>query len=131
MSAPNLSQWLNSINLTKENLIDEVPECISSYQPFIVNKCVAGHIDTILFANEINQYPFINKRMQYLFYLHSLRKRKRYSPWIKKDTIENIAAIKEYYGYNDKRALEALKLLNREEINFIKQRLNKGGIKNE
>jgi hypothetical protein len=67
--------------------------------------------------------------MQYLYYLHSIRPRKRYSPWIKKVNIENLEAIKEYYGYNDKRALEALKLLNREELNFIKQRLNKGGFK--
>lgn len=129
MAGPDLSQWLNSINFTKENLLEEVPENISSYPPYIINKCVAGHIDTILFANEMNQYPYINKKMQYAFYLHSLRKRKRFTPWIKKEDVDNLAAIKEYYGYNDKRALEALKLLNREEIIFIKQRLNKGGFK--
>lgn len=129
MSTPDLSQWLNSINFTKENLLEEVPENISSYPPYIINKCVASHIDTILFANEMNQYPYINKKMQYAFYLHSLRKRKRFSPWIKKEDVDNLNAIKEYYGYNDKRALEALKLLNREEIIFIKQRLNKGGFK--
>lgn len=129
MSTPDLSQWLNSINFTKENLLEEVPENISSYPPYIINKCVASHVDTILFANEMNQYPYINKRMQYAFYLHSLRKRKRFTPWIKKEDVDNLNAIKEYYGYNDKRALEALKLLNREEIIFIKQRLNKGGFK--
>lgn len=106
-----------------------MPETISSYTPYIINKCVASHLDTVLFANEMNQYPYINKEMQYAFYLHSLRKRKRFSPWIKKEDAENLAVIKEYYDYNDKRALEALKLLNREEINFIKQRLNKGGLK--
>ena len=129
MSTPDLSQWLNSINFTKENLLEEVSENISSYPPYIINKCVASHIDTILFANEMNQYPYINKKFQYAFYLYSLRKRKRFSPWIKKEDVDNLNAIKEYYGYNDKRALEALKLLNREEIIFIKQRLNKGGFK--
>lgn len=127
--ASDLTQWLNSINYTKENLLEEMPETISSYTPYIINKCVASHLDTVLFANEMNQYPYINKEMQYAFYLHSLRKRKRFSPWIKKEDAENLAAIKEYYDYNDKKALEALKLLNREEINFIKQRLNKGGLK--
>jgi hypothetical protein len=129
MTAPDLGQWLTSINFSKENLIEEIPENISSYTPYIINKCVAGHLDTILFANELNQYPYISKDMQYAFYLHSLRKKKRYTPWVKKEDVENLAAIKEYYGYNDKRALEALRLLNREEINFIKQRLNKGGMR--
>jgi hypothetical protein len=129
MTAPDLGHWLTSINFSKENLIGEIPENISSYTPYIINKCVAGHLDTILFANELNQYPYISKDMQYAFYLHSLRKKKRYTPWVKKEDAENLAVIKEYYGYNDKRAMEALRLLNREEINFIKQRLNKGGMK--
>lgn len=129
MTAPDLGHWLTSINFSKENLVEEIPENISSYTPYIINKCVAGHLDTILFANELNQYPYISKDMQYAFYLHSLRKKKRYTPWVKKEDAENLAAIKEYYGYNDKRALEALRLLNREEINFIKQRLNKGGMR--
>jgi hypothetical protein len=124
-----ISQWLNSINTTKENLLEESLDELSSYQPYVINKCLSSFIDTILFSNEMNQYPFIRKDMQYLYYLHSIRPRKRYSPWIKKVNIENLEAIKEYYGYNDKRALEALKLLNREELNFIKQRLNKGGFK--
>jgi hypothetical protein len=129
MTTPDLGHWLTSINFSKENLIEEIPENISSYTPYIINKCVAGHLDTILFANELNQYPYISKDMQYAFYLHSLRKKKRYTPWVKKEDAENLATIKEYYGYNDKRALEALRLLNREEINFIKQRLNKGGMR--
>jgi hypothetical protein len=129
MTAPDLGHWLTSINFSKENLVEEIPENISSYTPYVINKCVAGHLDTILFANELNQYPYISKDMQYAFYLHSLRKKKRYTPWVKKEDAENLAAIKEYYGYNDKRALEALRLLNREEINFIKQRLNKGGMR--
>ena len=129
MANPDLTQWLSSINFSKDNLIEEHPENISSYVRFIINRCVAGHLDTVLFANELNQHPYIAKEMQYAFYLHSLRKKKRFSPWIKKEDSENLNAVKEYYGYNDKRALEALRLLNREEINFIKQRLNKGGIK--
>jgi len=124
MANPDLTQWLSSINFSKDNLIEEHPENISSYVPFIINRCVAGHLDTVLFANELNQHPYIAKEMQYAFYLHSLRKKKRFSPWIKKEDSENLNAVKEYYGYNDKRALEALRLLNREEINFIKQRLN-------
>ena len=64
MTAPDLGHWLTSINFSKENLIEEIPENISSYTPYVINKCVAGHLDTILFANELNQYPYISKDMQ-------------------------------------------------------------------
>jgi hypothetical protein len=124
-----LKDWLNSINTTKEDLLEEYPENISSYQPFIINKCMSAHIDTVLFANEMNKYPFLKKDMQYAYYLQSIRKRKRYSPWIRKSDMENFDAVKEYYNYSDKKTLEALSILNREEIDFIKQRLNKGGFK--
>jgi hypothetical protein len=126
---PELKDWLNSINFSKENLIQENPESISSYQPYVINKCMASHLDAILFVNELNQFPYIDKIMQYAYYLHSLRPRKRYAPWLKKETADNISAVKEYYGFSDKKALDALKVLNRDEINFIKQRLNKGGFK--
>ncbi len=129
MNKLELKDWLNSINTTKEDLLEEYPENISSYQPFIINKCMSAHIDTVLFANEMNKYPFLKKDMQYAYYLQSIRKRKRYSPWIRKSDMENFDAVKEYYNYSDKKTLEALSILNREEIDFIKQRLNKGGFK--
>ena len=75
-----LKNWLNSINHTKENLIKENPDLIKEYVPFIINKCLSGQIDTILFANEMNINHHLNKDMHYSFYLFSLRKRKRYSP---------------------------------------------------
>ncbi len=129
MNNPELKDWLNSINFSKENLLDETPESVSSYQPYIINKCMASHLDAILFVNELNQLPYIDKRMQYAYYLYALRPRKRYAPWLKRETADNLSAVKEYYGFSDKKALDALKVLNRDEIIFIKQRLNKGGFK--
>ena len=46
-----LKDWLNSINDTKKNLLNEDPSCIKNYPPYIVNKCLSGHIDSVLFAN--------------------------------------------------------------------------------
>ena len=65
--------------------------------------------------------------MQYSFYLNSLRKRKRFSPWIRKDKIKDLECVKQYYGYNNEKASQALKILNKEQIEFIKQRLEIGG----
>jgi hypothetical protein len=124
-----LKDWLNSINFTKENLAEENPDLIKEYAPFIINKCLSGQIDTILFANEMNMNHHLDKDMQYSFYLNSLRKRKRFSPWLRKDKVQDLECVKQYYGYNNEKASQALKILNKEQIEFIKQRLEIGGTK--
>ena len=73
-----LKDWLNSINFNKENLIEEDPSTIKDYAPYIVNRCLSGHLDCIMFANEMNKYSFLDKDMQYSFYLNTLRKKKRF-----------------------------------------------------
>ena len=90
-----LKEWLNSINQTKENLTED-PNAIKDYPPYIINKCLSAHLDCIIFANEMNKYPSLDKDMQYSFYLNSLRKRKRFSPWMRKDKISNLDLVKQY-----------------------------------
>jgi hypothetical protein len=120
-----LKDWLNSINFTKEDLSEDIKE----YAPYIINRCLSGHIDCILFANEMNRYNFLDKDMQYSFYLNSLRKKKRFSPWIRKDKVKDLECIKQYYGYSNEKASQALKILNKSQLDFIKQRLEIGGTK--
>tara|TARA_R100001443_G_scaffold26147_2_gene39323 strand:+ start:1261 stop:1644 length:384 start_codon:yes stop_codon:yes gene_type:complete len=124
-----LKDWLNSINFNKKNLLEEDPSVIKEYPPFIVNRCLSNHVDAIMFANEMNKYPNLDKDMQYSFYLNSLRKRKRFSPWLRKDKVTDLEIIKQYYGYSNEKALQALKILTKEQIEFIKQRLETGGSK--
>ena len=123
-----LKDWLNSINFTKENLMED-PSVKKDYAPFIINRCLSGHIDCILFANEMNKYHFLYKDIQYSFYLNSLRKKKRFSPWLRKDKVTDLECVKKYYGYSNEKASQALKILSKEQINFIKQRLEIGGKK--
>jgi len=122
-----LKDWLNSINFTKE--IPEDPAEIKSYSPYIINRCLSGHLDCIMFANEMNKYSFLDKDMQYSFYLNTLRKKKRFSPWLRKDKVTDLEIIKQYYGYSNEKASNALKILTPEQINYIKQRLDTGGSK--
>jgi hypothetical protein len=124
-----LKDWLNSINFTKENLTEENPDLIKEYAPFIINKCLSGQIDTILFANEMNMNHHLDKDMQYSFYLNSLRKRKRFSPWLRKDKVTDLECVKQYYGYSNEKASQVLKILSKEQIAFIKKRLDIGGKK--
>ncbi len=124
-----LKDWLNSINLTKENLLENDPTSKKSYPPYIINRCLSGHLDCVLFVNEMNKYHFLDKDLQYSFYLNTVRKRKRFSPWLRKDKIEDLDYVKQYYGYSNEKALQVLKILSNEQINFIKQRLEIGGKK--
>ena len=122
-----LKDWLNSINFNKDNLIDEDPSVIKDYPPYIVNRCLSGHLDSVLFANEMNRYPNLDKDMQYSFYLNTLRKKKRFSPWLRKEKVTDLQCVKQYYGYSNEKASQALKILSRQQLEFIKQRLEVGG----
>ena len=120
-----LKDWLNSINLTKEDLSENIKE----YSPYIINKCLSGQVDSVLFANEMNMNHHLSKDMQYSFYLNILRKRKRFSPWLRKDKVKDLECVKQYYGYSNEKASQALKILTKEQLTFIKQRLDIGGTK--
>ena len=122
-----LKEWLKSINLTKKNLIDEDPSLEKEYSPYIINRIFSGHLDAILFANEMNQYHFLPKRMQYDFFLNTLRTKKRFSPWLHKDEIKDLELVKRYYGYSNEKAKQALRLLSEEQLNFIKSKFETGG----
>mgnify|MGYP006408764305 FL=1 len=126
-----LKDYLNAINHTKEKLMDtEDEEWERKYSPFIVNKCLAPFPDTILLVNEINQYPNIDKKLQFDFLINSLRPRKRFTPWVKAKKLDDIEYVKEFYGYNNEKAKVALTILNDDQIATIKQKLNKGGKQN-
>ena len=123
-----LKDYLNAINHTKEKLMDtEDEEWERKYPPFIVNKCLAPFPDTILLLNEINQYPSIDKKLQFDFLINSLRPRKRYTPWVKAKKLEDIEYVKEFYGYSNAKAKSALTILTNEQVKQIKASLNKGG----
>ena len=124
-----LKDWLNSVNFTKEDLTVDDPDTIKDYTPYIVNRCLSGHFDTVLYANEMNLHNHLDKDMQYQFFLNSLRKRKRFSPWLRKDKVENLNIIKKYYGYSNEKALQALRLLTNEQLDYIKKRLETGGMR--
>jgi len=124
-----LKDWLNSINTNKNNLIDEDIDLEKKYPSYIVNRCLSGHIDAVMFANEMNKHPNLEKKLQYDFFLNSLRKRKRYSPWLRKEQIENLELVKQYYGYSNEKAKQVLNILTREQFSFIRDRLEIGGRK--
>ena len=129
---PELKEYLNAINHTKERLLDsEDEEWEKKYPPFIINKCVYPFQDTIMLVNEINQLPHLDKKLQFDFLLNSIRSRKRFTPWLKASRIEDLQYVKQYYDYSNAKAKQALDILTDEQISTLKHKLRKGGMKNE
>ena len=124
-----LKDWLNSINYSKKNLMDDDPSTEREYSPYIINRCLSGHIDCVMFSNEMNKYHFLSKKMQYDFYINIIRKKKRFSPWLRKDKIKDLDYVKRYYGYSNEKAKQALMILNKEQLNYIKSKFETGGTK--
>ena len=121
--------FLNSINSNKVNLMVEDPIAIKQYNGFMVNRGLSYFPDTIMAANEMNVHHTFFKDAQYSFLLNIITKRKRFSKWHKSKLADNVDIIKEYYGYNNIRATEAISLLTDEQIEVIKMKLYKGGRK--
>jgi hypothetical protein len=122
-----LSDYLNAINNTKEDLMDtDDPGWKKKYPGFIVNKCMSYHIDTLLEANTMNGFHHLPNDMQFNFYINIVRPKKRFSKWYK-SSITNIDVVKKYYGYTYEKARQALNILDSEQIKRIKSIMEVGG----
>ena len=126
----NPFDYVKSINETKQNLMkdtenDQLAE--KGYNPFLTNRALSYHHDTVGLANEMNQRSDVDNVLQYEFLLNSVRKKKRFAKWDKKVDDGDLDAIKEYYGYGDAKALQALSVLTPKQISQIKIKLQKGG----
>ena len=123
-----LTDYLKSINETKNNLMDgDDAGWEKEYPSWVITKCMASHYDTVLLANEMNIHYQLPNKLQYDFYINIVRKRKRFSPWEKKVKLDDLECVKEYYNYSTEKAQAVLKLLNKEQIDYIKSKLNRGG----
>ena len=111
-----LRDYLNAINFTKENLLDTDDfTWEKKYPPFIINKCLSMHYDCIASANEMNGYHFLDKKVQFHFYINSIRKKKRFGgKWLSQAKLKNLEYVKEYYGYSNEKAKQALNILKDE-----------------
>ena len=122
-----LKDYLNTIKQTKQYLMDEDPGWEKNYPAYVINKCMSQHMDTIMYANEMNQYQGLDKKLQYDFFINIVRPRKRFSPWGKKQKVKDLELVKQYYGYSTEKALQALRILSPEQLEIIRDKLNKGG----
>tara|TARA_R110000765_G_scaffold51064_5_gene103409 strand:- start:3425 stop:3808 length:384 start_codon:yes stop_codon:yes gene_type:complete len=118
--------FLKSINETKTNImLDDIDE--KAYNAFIVNKGLSLFIDTVMLANEMNKNRHLENKLQYMFFINSIKKKKRFSKWPKKMADPGIEIIKQYYSYNTTQAEQVQCLFTNAQINEMKRSLDHGG----
>ena len=119
--------FINSITYKKDIVMDSNGE--AAYNPFLTNRALSQFIDCVLLANEMNQRHHVDNKLQYDYLINRIRPKKRFKKWDKKQDNETIELIKEYYSCNNDKARVALSLLSKQQLDIIKMKLNKGGVK--
>jgi len=126
MSKRNPFDFVKSVSHTKQDLmVDEVEE--KAYQPFLINKSLSYHQDSVFLTNEMNVRHGVDNRLQYMFFLNTLRKRQRFSKWSKPYISKKIDTVKQYYQISQREAKEYVNLLSDKQLREMKNRMNTGG----
>ena len=123
----NPFDFVNSITYSKVDIMNDINE--KEYAPFLVNRSLSYHQDTLLYANEMNRRFDISHKLQYHYLLNSIRKRKRFAKWAKPELADDLKIVMEYYLVSREKAEEYLNILSKREIGILKTRMNKGGVK--
>jgi len=100
------------------------------YKAFLVNRSLSYHMDCLLYANMVNLYPNLDNKLQFHYLLNSVRPMKRkFEKWQKAEVDHRLEYVKEYFGFSNEKAKEALRILTDEQITYIKEKTDKGGVK--
>ena len=122
----NPFDFVTAITFTKKDImVDDIAE--KGYNPFIINRNFSFFNDTVLYANEMNRFHHLDHRLQFDFFINIIKKKKRWSKWVKPQDIENLELIKQHYGYSNEKAKSVLELFNNEQIEELKRKGFKGG----
>lgn len=122
----NPFDYVKSVSYEKEDImLDEQDE--KSYSPYLTNRALSYHEDSIYFTNEMNTRFDTENRLQYLFFLNILRKRKRFSNWEKPQENDQVDIVSKYYDVSTSKAKEYFSLLTANQIEVLKERMDIGG----
>ena len=116
----NPFDFVNSITYSKTDIMNDINE--KEYAPFLVNRSLSYHQDTLLYANEMNRRFDISHKLQYHYLLNSIRKRKRFAKWAKPELADDLKIVMEYYLVSREKAEEYLNILSKREIGILKTR---------
>jgi hypothetical protein len=126
---PDLFKEILPSILEKKKSVFQDEYDYKDYKPFVVNRALSYHMDCVLYVNEMNIHTGIDSDMQYSYLLNTIRPMKRkFQPWQKSEVDKDIECVKQYFGYSNEKAKEALRILNDEQLAEIKIKTAKGGV---
>ena len=129
MQKRNPFDFVKSVSSDKTDImVDDIEE--KAYQPFLINKSLSYHQDSVFFTNEMNCRHGLDNRLQYVFFLNTLRKRQRFSKWSKPYVSKKLDVVKQYYQMSTREAKDLYTLLSDKELRELKDRMNIGGNNN-
>ena len=126
MGKRNPFDFVASVSYDKKDImVDDIEE--KAYQPFLINKALSYHQDAVFLTNEMNVRHGVDNRLQYMFFLNTLRKRQRFSKWQKPYISKKIDTVKSYYKISTKEAKDYAEILSDKQIRELKNSMKTGG----
>jgi len=117
-----LFDYINDASYDKKDAFKDLPEREEKrYPAYLVNRYFSFLPDTVFFANEMNLRSHADGKLKHHFYLHGLRKKKRFTKWFKTEEVPNLEFIKQVYECSDRKAKEYLTILTQQQIDNLKE----------
>jgi hypothetical protein len=107
----------------------ELEFSMSDYKSWMITRALSNTMDTLFYANEMNQQYHLDKDIQYRFYYDGIPKGKRFGKWNKKEKTEDAELVRDYFNINIQHAQQYLSLLSDEQLKTIRETMLKGGRK--
>jgi hypothetical protein len=97
--------YVNDVSSTKVNMFKNHEDAGAGYNPWLVNRSLSYSVDSVLFAQEMNEHAHLPAEMQHRFYLESLPARRRFARFEKSNLGAEVEALGKWYGINKRKAV--------------------------
>jgi hypothetical protein len=116
-----LFDFINDLNYGKKDVFLELSEKEEKkYPSYTINRYFSFMPDTVFFANEMNLRSGLDNKLKHHFYLFGLRKKKRFTKWLKDEKDSDLEYIKLAYNCSERTAREYKQVLTNSDIDQIR-----------
>lgn len=121
---PGLGDFLRNINDGKDRTV--IVEHESAYVPYVVNRCLSVHPDTLFAAFEMSRRPWLPKVAQFDYLMHTIRKKKRFGKVPKGEQDEDIELIMQAYQVSRPKAVQLRQVIG-DGMDRVRELVDTGG----
>lgn len=114
--------FLNAISESKKKILKASNE--EEYQPYLINKGLSMHIDTLFDAQTMNLFPHLDNKLQFDYLLNTVKARKRYAKsWPKPLKDDDIELIRDFFQVNSNEAISIKSILTKNQIAQLREQV--------